>query len=432
MYFSILRGLQRGLDWQRLYCVGCVIQLLVEVLFYETSECVIVNFFIPNLARTEVQGVTFAIYQAIQSICSSNSQSSVPILDAPRYLFLSTRLAEKFPNLLESVIVRSYHSYSPGELSRKWRISHSSTSNSLLNWNSRSGVGSRVRRVTFTSFVISCLQYIGSASISTQRFFIHAIQPLLTAALAYFSSLIYNNPLYLLILAPFLGYLCHEIWKRWYLEEKSVEDVIVPMIETKETGDINIKENKENTTPKETINSKQNLRSELDFNNNNSNNNQIKNKNINDNNYENEKEDLSTGSLNLPNSNKNNLNKINKLQNSKNSNDSNDFELQSQSMSESIHSPEFQDSGFDENISRRYSNGSFKYESNDDENESDDDILNQSFSDDFLSFDDSFHDIDIDSSSNQYDKQYQGSISSGDINFELNYHFETNSLDEDQ
>jgi hypothetical protein len=128
VYFSMLRGLQRGLDWQRLYCVACVIQMIAEVLFYETSECAIVNFFIPDLARTEVQGVTYAIHQAIQSMFSSMAETKIPILDAPRYLFLSTRLAERFPDLLESVIVRSYHSYSPGELGGKWKISYGSTS----------------------------------------------------------------------------------------------------------------------------------------------------------------------------------------------------------------------------------------------------------------------------------------------------------------
>lgn len=222
VYFSMLRGLQRGWDWQRLYCVACVIQMIVEVLFYETSECAIVNYFIPDLARTEVQGVTYAIHQAIQSMFSSMSDTKVPILDAPRYLFVSTRLAEKFPNLLESVIVRSYHSYSPGELSRKWRISHGSAS---IDFDSSSiRFGSRARRVTFTGLLVGLLQYLGSASISVQRFFIHALQPAMMAGLVFFIGLILSDPWYLLLFVPLLVYEVYRIWEQYSADHEKDED----------------------------------------------------------------------------------------------------------------------------------------------------------------------------------------------------------------
>jgi hypothetical protein len=230
VYFSMARGLQRGLDWQRLYCVACVIQLTVEVLFYETSECAMVNFFIPNLARSEVQGVTFAIHQAIQSMCLSVSEASVPLLDAPRYLFLSTRLAERFPDLVESVIVRSYHSYSPGELSRKWKISHVSSS---YFGTGDVRVGSRVRRMTFTGLLVGCLQYLGSMSISIQRFFIHALQPVMMAGVAATIALIAHDPLYLLIFTPLVGYALYRLWEHWHSEgdddDESREDAVVPL-----------------------------------------------------------------------------------------------------------------------------------------------------------------------------------------------------------
>jgi hypothetical protein len=231
VYFSILRGLQRGLDWQRLYCVACVIQLVAEVLFYETSECAIVNFFIPDLARTEVQGVTYAIHQAIQSMFSSMAETKIPILDAPRYLFLSTRLAERFPDLLESVIVRSYHSYSPGELGRKWKISHGSTFVSSERGEVR--VGSRVRRMTFTGVLVGLLQYLGSVSISVQRFFIHALQPVIMAGVAAMISVILSDPWYVLIFVPVLLYGAYRLWDHWHSNEDdddgSREDAVAPL-----------------------------------------------------------------------------------------------------------------------------------------------------------------------------------------------------------
>jgi hypothetical protein len=234
VYFSMARGLQRGLDWQRLYCVACVIQLTVEVLFYETTECAIVNFFIPDLARSEVQGVTYAIHQAIQSMCLSVSEVNLPLLDAPRYLFLSTRLAESFPDLVESVIVRSYHSYSPGELSRKWKISHASA-NSVSIGNGEVRIGSRVRRVTFTGLLVACFQYLGSASISVQRFFIHALQPVIMAGVAAVIAAISHDPLYLLLFTPVLGYAVYLLWEHFLSdneEDGARMEAIVPLPES--------------------------------------------------------------------------------------------------------------------------------------------------------------------------------------------------------
>ena len=235
VYFSMMRGLQRGLDWQRLYCVACVLQLIAEVLFYETSECAIVNYFIPDLARTEVQGVTYAIHQSIQSMFSS-MEAKVPILDAPRYLFVSTRLAERFPDLLESVIVRSYHSYSPGELSRKWKISHGSTFVGSEGGEIRVGAG--VRRMTFTGLLVGVLQSLGSVSISVQRFFIHSLQPVVMVGVASLIGLMVRDPWYLLIIAPVLMYGSYLLWDHWRSNDDdnvgsgSRSDAIMPLPET--------------------------------------------------------------------------------------------------------------------------------------------------------------------------------------------------------
>lgn len=208
--------------------MACVIQMIAEVLFYETSECAIVNYFIPDLARTEVQGVTYAIHQAIQSMFSSMSETNVPILDAPRYLFLSTRLAERFPDLLESVIVRSYHSHLPGELSQKWKISHGTTFVSPERGEIR--VRSYARRMTFTGLLVALLQYLGSVSISVQRFFIHAIQPVIMAGVAAMIGLILSNPWYVLIFVPVLVYCLYHLWDRAHANEADgSDDGIAPM-----------------------------------------------------------------------------------------------------------------------------------------------------------------------------------------------------------
>ena len=152
IYFSMIRGMQRGYAWQQYFLMACVIQFLIEILLYETSECAIVHFFIPNLA---------AIQQAIQRVCSSASDVSTIILDAPRYLFVSTNVAKRFPNLLESVIVLSYHSYCPGEIGKKWRFVSNYTRS-----------GARIRNFSVTAVVLSFMKNFGAMSPTFQRMII--------------------------------------------------------------------------------------------------------------------------------------------------------------------------------------------------------------------------------------------------------------------
>ena len=212
VYFSMLRGLERGQRWQTLYLVACIVQFVIEMLFYETSECAFVHYFIPNLARNEVQAVSFTLHQAVQKICSNIVDNVPMILDAPRYLFVSTNLAQRFPDLLESVIVQSYHTYSPGELSHKWKVSNYGMSYSFSPW-ARSNA--RVRQFTLSAVVISLLQHVGAMSPSIQRVFIHTAQPLVVSAFVLVLMLLVANPLYFIIIAPLAGYKIYTLVRDW-------------------------------------------------------------------------------------------------------------------------------------------------------------------------------------------------------------------------
>jgi hypothetical protein len=74
---------------QRLYLYSSIIQLVAEIVFYETSECIIMNFVIPDLARHQVRSVGFALNQAVQNVWRA-AETSAAVLDVPRFLFVST------------------------------------------------------------------------------------------------------------------------------------------------------------------------------------------------------------------------------------------------------------------------------------------------------------------------------------------------------
>lgn len=65
---------------------------MVEILFYETTECILMNFIIPDLVRTEVQSVVFSLRQTIQKVCHGLyvGKDSSSTLDVPSYLYIST------------------------------------------------------------------------------------------------------------------------------------------------------------------------------------------------------------------------------------------------------------------------------------------------------------------------------------------------------
>ena len=71
IFFSLLRGLERGTEWQKLFAIACALQFIVEIIFYESTECFIVNFVIPDLVKKEVVAVGDTIRATIIKVCDA-------------------------------------------------------------------------------------------------------------------------------------------------------------------------------------------------------------------------------------------------------------------------------------------------------------------------------------------------------------------------
>jgi hypothetical protein len=238
VYFSILRAYERGAVWQRMFAFACLVQFLVEVIIYETTECAMVHFLIPDLVRTEVQTAGVALRNIVNQVCTSRSlglsssstasSSSNVLLDAPRYLFVSTNVAEKYPDMLESVLIRSYHSCWPGSYSAKWKFDHFSGASLLLS-GGRGGaggglIGGLFRGFSVTVILISLLKEFGASSPVLQRLLLHSVQPLLVTAIFFVGSVFLLRPLYWLTLVPVLVYAVHSYRQyRWQLSQDNAE-----------------------------------------------------------------------------------------------------------------------------------------------------------------------------------------------------------------
>ncbi len=60
---------------QRMFLLACIFQFLSDILLFETTECLIMSFFIPNMIQKEVQSAGFILHQALQQIISSSLSS---------------------------------------------------------------------------------------------------------------------------------------------------------------------------------------------------------------------------------------------------------------------------------------------------------------------------------------------------------------------
>ena len=147
---------------------ACVVQVFIEIALFETMECLWINFFIPSLVVEEVQQASAALREVAASLCSSERHDTKYILNAPDYLFISTQVARAFPTLMESTIVRSFHTHLPGQLSLKWSmgsVERIKQHNVLL------------RAVPLMTTLLFTFQYMATAPFILQRMFIRFIQP---------------------------------------------------------------------------------------------------------------------------------------------------------------------------------------------------------------------------------------------------------------
>jgi len=194
VYYSMMRGMIRGRTWQYAYMYGCLAQLLFEIIVAETFEVLWVHFIIPNLVAKEVKQSWTTIMDIIEHLTTTNSTiRSSYLIDAPTYLFVSTNLANEFPNLPESSIIAAYHNHLPGEMSKKWHIDRSiiiGLSGDNNTW---------IRFLTFTT-VVSSLKYLGASPFMIQRMIIRITSPIFTAITVWLWINIISNPVYFYII----------------------------------------------------------------------------------------------------------------------------------------------------------------------------------------------------------------------------------------
>lgn len=116
IYFSIHIGLTKGLHWQTDYVRAWIAQCVLDGLLFETLFILWMQCALPYCIKQQVQkayGVLQRNLQQLYDDANSHAMGGLVCCNAPEYLFVSHRMANVFPDLLESSIVRCYSSPLP-------------------------------------------------------------------------------------------------------------------------------------------------------------------------------------------------------------------------------------------------------------------------------------------------------------------------------
>lgn len=226
VYFSAVRALQRGSSWQQGYITACVFQFVVEIFFYETMECFWVHFFIPNLVTPDINTIQFSLHQTIDLMCSDVLNTKY-FFDATHYLFVSNQIAQKFPDLLESVLVLSYHYHLPGELGKKWMVKQPHEVLREIQGRKRLFCGGYFN-FTLTALLIHGFVIIGSSPGTLQRSIIHCFLPMMITGLVWGFEFLRHHPIYLGVFGLFGIYQVILLANKFRVYYERNNDIILP------------------------------------------------------------------------------------------------------------------------------------------------------------------------------------------------------------
>jgi hypothetical protein len=230
VYYAMLTGYRRGISWQRVYLFACIIQFVVEILLFETMECVWINCAIPVLVSGEVRRVCDSITEVVRNLCIDPVIEARIFLNAPDYLFVSTNVAKKFPDLMESILVQAYTTHLPGELARKWQVGSVA----------RAHRHQRLRDVTLLSAMFGTLQYLGTAPFVLHRMFIRFVQPFVLSGLVMLWKGIASNMIYVFVAVAVIACGAAVCAYRYYSEREATRRVknVVPVFVNYQASDV--------------------------------------------------------------------------------------------------------------------------------------------------------------------------------------------------
>ncbi|RYH18148.1 hypothetical protein EON65_27545, partial [archaeon] len=208
IYYAILKGFSKGLSWQFDYVKAWGLQVVLDVVVFETVKCLWLHVFLPRSVGKEVRQAREKVLAATADLargcrlvregCDCEQHKivlplDISMLNGPAYFFISHRLSIKLPSLVESLIVRTYYSPLPGPSELKWR-------NSLKFSHRDQGRKNNKGRGRGRSHVFSpVLHFVVSLPLNVQNMLLRFSEPLLLYALTLAMFVLAQHPIYAIV-----------------------------------------------------------------------------------------------------------------------------------------------------------------------------------------------------------------------------------------
>eukprot|EP00981_Chlorochromonas_danica_P016200 scaffold16024_cov258-Ochromonas_danica.AAC.10 len=223
VYYTILKGYTKGIPWQQDYVKAWIAQVLLDIFLFETILCTWLHIVVPYLVSKEVNSVYILLQECIMRLNDNRYYEDPNIcLNATNYFFVSHRVAESYPQLVESALVLSYANHLPGEVSKLWQ-QKIARFNRRASSNARNRTWLRYLAMFFKTGLISSMVYLGAyAPLPLQRLVIRVMEPLILSALTLGFYFFMNKPIYLAVLFGGLIILTSLlVWDYYYRTKKS-------------------------------------------------------------------------------------------------------------------------------------------------------------------------------------------------------------------
>jgi hypothetical protein len=233
---------------------ACVMQFLLDILLFETLECVWVNVLVPSVVTKEVNRIHMILHSAVQHMVmhalyeedgdSENEEEEDDddtgmgkkvkvVMNAADYLFISTKVAKVFPQLMESVIVLSYQTYMPGEIAKHWGAK------SLLfddrEYSSNQEDKDKFQAIAaiyalFTKFLGLIVTFLlvpmmSRIPMGLQKIFLRVVQPFIIGGLAFLYYSIVTDLTYLIVTVVVITVVLVAIGWKIFLDQQTAHRI---------------------------------------------------------------------------------------------------------------------------------------------------------------------------------------------------------------
>jgi hypothetical protein len=182
--FVMLQNGEREKSYQTSFLVLYLIQFSMEFVYYEAMICMWMFYVIPSTISREVQSAVSTLQENISKAFLQRAEVSV--LNAAKWFFVSTKLAESSPHLLESQVVLAYQTqYRP--------IDKDTLATSFPLHNEY------YYTFTFASRGLALLKLIGTGPKEWQRSALYLLQVAAAFCLFALALLVRSQPLWVLV-----------------------------------------------------------------------------------------------------------------------------------------------------------------------------------------------------------------------------------------